>query len=918
MSGAAVCSAVNVDPISKYGDKNLKAAAQKIPVLPPNGSVNRAGVSVLNGEMYPSQLEFVRGALKGVASVCAISEEALIKVTSVTGAEMGVLIVPYDDALPLKESIKRIKKLREVGSHLFVLGLTWDSSAASLFSLEEPFDTMICLGWVSAAEMLRRTVQSQRNCMQNRAFRAFLDHSVDGYWIWHIQSDYIEWSSRTCEMLQIDQSYAPRDMAGFVSLVHAQDRDRVEQAIRNHFRHSAPYKNIEMMLQKGDGRHGHFVANGQALRDEHGAPIIFVGSLTDRSLMQLVERQLEDTQRRFTVLFHHMNDAAVLADVETGVILEANQPAERLWGRSIAELVGSHQTALHPPKLSSTARKAFADHISALMKNKRDTINVPILHKDGSEVPAEISSSLIELDGRLTILGVFRDISERVRAERELRERDAQIQLSSHLASMGTLAAGVAHEINNPLTYLLGNLQLLKAELEQMGVDRPAVKDAIYAAETGGHYVKEIVSDLKAISRIDSANDSCDPCDVLRIASRMAMSDLRHRAKLDLRLAQVPKVGISSARLSQVVLNILSNSARAFESCDRKRNHIEAKVEQHGTSVRITITDNGIGIAPDDLKRVWEPFFTKKSKQGGTGLGLAISRRILHEVGGRLDIWSVEREGTTVVIEVPVLASPDAVESDHPHDWVPSVSARPRILVLDDEPLVTTLVSKMLERDYEVLSYNDPFRAARALMLEPRFDLILCDIMMPEMDGRTFFARFHDKADFLFMTGGAVTEENLRFEQEMVAKGRVIHKPFDLATLIARVASAVAKKGEGIEQERGTDAPARGDAERLNLGNLAELEAVLGKDYLRTQFHLLMEQLDAFLADAGGCDASMLAASSHRLAGAADAVGFVAAGKILRACQNELMATERVEAVVPLLEELRQARKWFAQFMADY
>ena len=154
-------------------------------------------------------------------------------------------------------------------------------------------------------------------------------------------------------------------------------------------------------------------------------------------------------------------------------------------------------------------------------------------------MPVEISSSLIELDEKLTILGVFRDISDRVRAEQKIRGRDAQIQLSSHLASMGTPAAGVAHEINNPLTYVLGNLNVLKDLMREHKVESHDVNKVIEAALTGSRYVREIVSDLKAISRVDGSDETSDPCKVIRIASKMAMSDLRHRAKLNLSLIHI-------------------------------------------------------------------------------------------------------------------------------------------------------------------------------------------------------------------------------------------------------------------------------------------------------------------------------------------------------------------------------------------
>ena len=171
--------------------------------------------------------------------------------------------------------------------------------------------------------------------------------------------------------------------------------------------------------------------------------------------------------------------------------------------------------------LTETVKQDFIDHMTALKENKRASIQVPILHENGTEVPVEISSSLIELDEKLTILGVFRDISDRVRAEQKIRERDAQIQLSSHLASMGTLAAGVAHEINNPLTYVLGNLNVLKDLMREHKVESHDVNKVIEAALTGSRYVREIVSDLKAISRVDGGDETSDPCKVIRIASKM-------------------------------------------------------------------------------------------------------------------------------------------------------------------------------------------------------------------------------------------------------------------------------------------------------------------------------------------------------------------------------------------------------------
>lgn len=837
--------------------------------------------------------DLAQRALADVVKLGPITLAELAASAARPGAEMGTLIVPFGAECDINAIKAAIRHCRGEKGNLAVLGLASSCALAGQETLGDAFDALVSLEWRSAPDLLRAFVANQRVDLQNRAFKAFLDNSVDGYWIWYVKQDIIEWSARTCEMTGVDPAQTPRSMDAFVQLVHPQDRDRVWQAVNNHLQHGAPYAGIEMRLRNPSGRYGHFMASGQALRDEAGQAMILVGSLTDRTLIQRVEQQLEDTQRRFTVLFHQMNDAAVLADVETGIILEANQPAERLWGKSISELVGAHQTSLHPPNLNEEAREAFARHIAALMENQRATINVPVLRADGTEVPAEISSSLIEIEGRTTILGVFRDISDRVRAEHELRERDAQIQLSSHLASMGTLAAGVAHEINNPLTYVLGNLEIVRSLLQEKGIADPDLAEAIEAATTGGRFVREIVSDLKAISRMDGPDGASDPSEVIRIASRMAMSDLRHKAQLDLRLQDTPLAQISSARLSQVVLNILSNAARAFVSTDRSENLIRVDVFAKAGRVHIIIADNGGGIAPEDLQRVWEPFFTKRGHSGGTGLGLSICRRILHEVNGTLDIASTLGQGTTVTMSIPVLegAAPDAQAQPASPASPAMPPVRLRVMVVDDDTLITLLISRMLAQEYEVHIFNDARQALAALDAGQSFDVILCDLMMPEMDGPAFYTRAKDAAPFLFVTGGAVTVENIAFERRMAAEGLLLHKPFEAQVLKRKLRDVVSLQAKRAtppppSTAAGGGQPPQPDIWRPSASTLAELEPLLGRDGLREQLQRLAVQLEALHQHATGLDGPALAQQAHKVAGAATVLGLQDMGTLLRAVQH--------------------------------
>ena len=742
---------------------------------------------VLDLEGYEEVFALVQRALGGSARVGRLAVDDFFKLAVKEDSEIGLVVFPVNRSANLMPFQALVENYRAQGANLSTLLVVDSQETATHLLIGSCCDDVICAEWPSVEHMVRMALRDHKLRSENRALKIFMDHSADGYWIWDIQRDIIEWSSRTAELVGIDKRQGPKNMGEFVALIHPLDTDRVDQAINNHFLHHAPYRDVEMRLKRADGAFGYYVANGMALRNPQGIPVILVGSLSDRTLMQRVEQKLENTQKRFDILFHHMNDAAILADIETGLILEANQPSERLWGKSISQLVGSHQSELHPPGLNEEARRAFEEHIAALMKNQRATLQVPIMRMNGEVIPAEISSSLLEIEGKTCILGVFRDISDRVQADKDIRERDAQIQLSSHLSSIGTLAAGVAHEINNPLTYVLGNLEILKALPKEHWTQKREIDELIDAALTGAGYVQEIVSDLKAISSRGEHEQASDPCEVIRIASRMVMADLKHRATLKLDLLSSSRVPLSSARMSQVILNILSNSGRAFNVTDLSKNRIQLTAKEIGDCMHIDIEDNGVGIAREDLERIWTPFYTKNRRQGGTGLGLAISRRILMGVGGSIDIQSEIGVGTTVRIKIPLLQEPvnPETKTDVQSTVNTATHRKPSLIVVDDNALILTLVAKILQQDFAVTTCLDARDALRQVDAGQKFDLVVSDIMMPNMSGKVFFSEmcrrgaYEDR--FLFITAGSVTEDDLDFEQRMSDKGRVIHKPFQAA-----------------------------------------------------------------------------------------------------------------------------------------
>ena len=866
---------------------------------------------------------FVQKAIGKIAKIETISLEDFSDLNLTELHNGGLLVFSInskEDVVHYRNALKKHKK----NTFLFrKLLLVKDAEVANNLTFDSSFDLLVCEEWASANTLLSSAISEQEARTQNQAFKAFLEHSVDGYWIWDIIRNQIEWSKRTSEIVGVSENESPKNIEAFVELIDPLDRDRVEQAINSHFTFKIPYRNVEMRLKGANNTYRHFMANGTALRNKEGTPVLFVGSLTDRTLMQKVEQRLEDTEKRFTVLFHQMNDAALLADIDTGFILEANQPAERLWGKPISDLVGLHQSKLHPPVLSEEAKLAFADHIKALMQNKRDTIYVPILRVDGVEVPAEISSSLIELEGKTRILGVFRDISDRVQLERDIRERDAQLQLSSHMASMGTLAAGVAHEINNPLTYVLGNLEILKTSIKKLGISNPEIEETISSAITGSQLVKEIVTDLKALSQSDESQTCCDPCEVIRIASRVAMSDLRHSSSLIMDLPQVPQVALSSARLSQIILNILSNSARAFKKCDSKFNEIKISVEKNAGYAQIVILDNGEGIDFEDLKRIWEPFFTKRTKSGGTGLGLSICRRILNEVKGSIEIESELGNYTRVTILIPFAkqVSFSSEEFQTTEKMLETLNYTPALMVVDDDTLVLKLITKMLEEVFLVSSYSDARMALTAFKEGEKPDVILSDIMMPDMDGNAFFesmcAQGAKQEQFLFMTGGAVTEDAMAFEKLMAGTNSLVTKPFQKAKLrqaiFNRVTSLIA--AENIKKTSHVDDLNTQDD--LTPSMVAELESLLGRDALKEQYRKLDQQIGDFFVQAQNLKARDLASLAHKVAGGAAMLGAENFAKTLRDVQKAAVEKDEYK-IEKFLTDAKKTAKFLKHSISEY
>lgn len=378
-----------------------------------------------------------------------------------------------------------------------------------------------------------------------------------------------------------------------------------------------------------------------------------------------------------------------------------------------------------------------------------------------------------------------RAVEDAARRRAERQDMESRLAFADRMASVGTLAAAVAHELNNPLMYVLSNLRLTREELDSAPDAEWAERatQQLDEAIQGAVRMQSIVRDLKTFSRADDERRSnVDVRRVLESSINMCWNEIRHRAVLERDFGQTPPVDASESRLGQVFLNLLINAVQAMPDRPVSANRITVRsyTDDEGWAV-VEVADNGTGIEPDRIGRVFDPFFTTKGISEGTGLGLSICRNIIREAGGSIEAQSELGHGATFVVRLP------ASKRTQLHDATQAPPAtkpasRARVIVVDDEPLVGRSIRRAL-REHDVQVFSSGREAIERLCSDEPVDLVFCDLMMPEVSGMEVFGRVCARrpemaSRFVFMTGGAFTAQAREFLRDTPML--CLEKPFEV------------------------------------------------------------------------------------------------------------------------------------------
>jgi PAS domain S-box-containing protein len=534
-----------------------------------------------------------------------------------------------------------------------------------------------------------------------------------------------------------------------------------------------------------------YIASGNLVRSDatevpidwitiESEPQLFVHWLIRTDRYRFVSTKLSGSFGNFRQLVKRAPDGIIVL-VERRVVY-ANHTAAKLCGLdSTRRLEGA--TLERFVSLNDLAVANAAVEAVFCGERLNSPLELRFMHESGQNIPVETLLVRGNWGVKPAVVIVARDVSGR-------RQVQSQSIKMDRLSAVGTLAAGVAHEINNPLAYVLLNLQYLIRELPKLEASGDRVGhllERLREARHGAERVSSIVRDLRTFSRTDEEEaGAVELRRVLLSAIKVARSQLMDRGQIIEILDEVPMVRGNASRLEQVFLNLLINAIQALNATKPEENVVRIRVTRSDEAwVLVEISDTGIGIASELLDRVFDPFFTTKPVGLGTGLGLPICHSIITKMGGTIGVSSQVGRGTTFHVRLPADrgARLPAIRTPTPPPL--RVTKQARILVVDDELTVVSMLSRILSEEHTIEAATSAETALELLDRED-FDVVLCDLLMPNMSGVDLYEEVSRRYPGLqerivFMTGGAFTPRAAQFLSK-VSNPR-IEKPFNMKSL---------------------------------------------------------------------------------------------------------------------------------------
>jgi PAS domain S-box-containing protein len=578
---------------------------------------------------------------------------------------------------------------------------------------------------------------------------------------------YRDFNFMTADLLKPGMAWIDFIRAGAERGQYVGTEGRIEEwleerkALRRQFR-------TDMEFKQTDGRWFQFSNQ----RTRQGGIVVTRSDITNRKEM---ERALRDSEMLVRSILEAAPIPVAMTRAEDGLVIYQSPAARAIFGQMQQSGEPSYIGDLY---VDPEDRRRYLK-----LLRERGTIEgyeVQLRKVDGSLIWASLTASLIHYQGEEMIVASASDLTERRAVEAQMaRQRDALYQ-SEKLSALGALLAGVAHELNNPLSVVVGHAQLLKETASDPRIVERATKIG-NAADRCSRIVKSFLAMARQRPPERRAVDLRDIVQATLDVTGYSLRTANIEVRLDLG-PEVPAVWADSDQLNQVVTNIIVNAQQAMMEIQGPRVlSISARHDDQKDRVVMTLSDTGPGIPEDIRNRIFEPFFTTKDIGEGTGVGLAVSHRIVEAHDGRIDVDSVMGKGTVFTLALPASAAAAAMpETSLPRDLATPTAS---ILIIDDEPEVAQMLADILAAEGHRVVTAESGEKALDLIDGERFDVILSDVRMPKLDGPSLYATLERRDPSLlgrtaFVSGDTLSPSARIFLQRV--QRPFIEKPFTL------------------------------------------------------------------------------------------------------------------------------------------